>query len=134
MPIPGKPTQDFVPIKDIRNGVIVLNNGDLRMILMTSSLNFGLKSAEEQAAIIIQFQNVLNSLEFPVQISIQSKRLDIRPYLNILRLFETSRIERILCPKTSLLWSLTQEGARCPRNLHLEASRVCLEAEKPRRR
>lgn len=84
MAVPGKPTQDFVPIKDIKSGVIVLNNGDLRMILMTSTLNFGLKSAEEQAAILIQFQNFLNSLEFPVQISIQSKRLDIRPYLKML--------------------------------------------------
>jgi hypothetical protein len=84
MAVPGKPSQDFVPIKDIRNGVIVLNNGDLRMMLMTSSLNFGLKSTDEQAAIIMQFQNSLNSLEFPIQIFIQSKRLDIRPYLTLL--------------------------------------------------
>jgi hypothetical protein len=84
MAVTGKPTQDFVPIKDIRNGVIVLNNGDLRMMLMTSSLNFGLKSSDEQAAIILQFQNFLNSLEFPIQISIQSKRLDIRPYITML--------------------------------------------------
>lgn len=84
MAVPGKPSQDFVPIKDIRNGVIVLNNGDLRMMLMTSSLNFGLKSSDEQAAIILQFQNSLNSLEFPIQIFIQSKRLDIRPYLKLL--------------------------------------------------
>ena len=66
MAIPGKPTQDFIPIKDIRSGIIVLNNGDLRMMLMTSSLNFGLKSTDEQAAIIMQFQNFLNSIEFPV--------------------------------------------------------------------
>ncbi|OGZ08477.1 MAG: hypothetical protein A2942_00770 [Candidatus Lloydbacteria bacterium RIFCSPLOWO2_01_FULL_50_20] len=84
MALNGKPTQDFIPIKDIRNGVIVLNNGDLRMVLMTSSLNFGLKSGDEQAAIILQFQNFLNSLEFPIQIFIQSKRLDIRPYIKML--------------------------------------------------
>lgn len=84
MPVPGKPSQDFIPIKDIRNGVMVLNNGDLRMMLMTSSLNFGLKSTDEQAAIIIQFQNFLNSLEYPIQIFVQSKRLDIRPYLQML--------------------------------------------------
>ena len=84
MAVPGKPTQDFIPIKDVRNGVMILNNGDLRMLLMTSSLNFGLKSSEEQGAIIIQFQNFLNSLEFPVQIFIQSKRLDTRPYLKML--------------------------------------------------
>lgn len=84
MPVPGKPTQDFIPIKDVRNGVMVLNNGDLRMMLMTSSLNFGLKSSDEQTAIIMQFQDALNSLEFPIQIYIQSKRLDIRPYLKLL--------------------------------------------------
>ncbi len=54
------------------------------MMLMTSSLNFGLKSSDEQAAIILQFQNFLNSLDFPVQIFIQSKRLDIHPYIKML--------------------------------------------------
>ncbi len=92
MPTLGKPTQDFIPIKDIKNGVIILNNGDLRMMLMTSSLNFGLKSADEQAAILLQFQNVLNSLEFPIQISIQSKRLDIRPYLKMLEEREKAQL------------------------------------------
>lgn len=92
MPIPGKPTQDFIPIKDIKSGIIILNNGDLRMMLMTSSLNFGLKSTEEQAAIIMQFQNFLNSLEFPIQISIQSKRLDIRPYIKMLEEREKAQL------------------------------------------
>ncbi len=54
------------------------------MIIMTSSLNFGLKSGDEQAAIILQFQNFLNSLDFATQIFIQSRRLDIRPYLALL--------------------------------------------------
>lgn len=62
------------------------------MMLMTSSLNFGLKSTEEQAAIIIQFQNFLNSLEFPIQISIQSKRLDIRPYIKMLEEREKAQL------------------------------------------
>ncbi|KKU79150.1 MAG: hypothetical protein UY04_C0015G0004 [Parcubacteria group bacterium GW2011_GWA2_47_7] len=92
MPTPGKPTQDFIPIRDIRNGVIVLNNGDLRMMLMTSSLNFGLKSGDEQGAILMQFQNVLNSLEFPIQISIQSKRLDIQPYIKMLEEREKAQL------------------------------------------
>lgn len=84
MAVPGKPTQNFVPLKDIKNGVMVLNDESLRMVIMTSSLNFGLKSNDEQAAIIMQFQNFLNSLEFPVQIFVQSKRLDIKPYLQML--------------------------------------------------
>jgi len=62
------------------------------MMLMTSSLNFGLKSGDEQAAILMQFQNVLNSLEFPIQISIQSKRLDIRPYLKMLEERERAQL------------------------------------------
>lgn len=92
MPTPGKPTQDFVPIRDIKNGIMILNNGDLRMMLMTSSLNFGLKSGDEQGAILMQFQNFLNSIEFPIQISIQSKRLDIRPYLTMLEEREKAQL------------------------------------------
>jgi len=53
----------------------------MRGIILSSSLNFALKSTDEQEAIIFQFQNFLNSLDFSVQISIQSRELDIRPYL-----------------------------------------------------
>jgi len=61
-----KATQDFVPIKEVRDGVVVLENGSLRTVLMTSSLNFALKSQNEQEAILFQFQNFLNSLEFSI--------------------------------------------------------------------
>lgn len=84
MAVPGKPAQAFVPIREIRDGVIVLENGELRRVLITSTLNFGLKSADEQVAIISAFQGFLNGLDFSVQIFIQSKRLDIRPYLHLL--------------------------------------------------
>jgi len=77
-------TQDFVPIKEVRDGIVVLKDGGMRAVLMSSSLNFALKSADEQNAIIMQFQNFLNSLDFSVQFFIQSKRLDIRPYLALL--------------------------------------------------
>ncbi|MCX6716358.1 MAG: hypothetical protein NTV72_00295 [Candidatus Taylorbacteria bacterium] len=77
-------TQDFVPIKEVRDGVVILKDGGMRAIIMASSLNFALKSGDEQNAIIMQFQNFLNSLDFSVQFFIQSKRLDIRPYLNLL--------------------------------------------------
>lgn len=78
-------TQSFVPIKEIRDGVIVLKDGGLRAILMVSSLNFALKSSEEQEAIILQYQNFLNSLDFSVQFFIQSRRLNIAPYLDLLK-------------------------------------------------
>lgn len=79
--MPSKPTQEFVPIKEVRDGIAVLNDGSYVMVLVASSINFALKSADEQQAIISQFQNFLNSLDFSVQILIQSRRLDIRPYI-----------------------------------------------------
>ncbi len=79
--VTGKPTQNFIPIKEIRDGVIILQDGGLRSVITVSSLNLALKSQEEQDATMMQFQNFLNALEFPIQIVVQSRRLDIRPYL-----------------------------------------------------
>ncbi len=77
----GPTTQDFIPIKEIRDGIVVLKDGSLRAILLASSINIALKSADEQQAVIMQFQGFLNSIEFPIEISIQSRRYDIKPYL-----------------------------------------------------
>ena len=77
-------SQDFVPIKEIREGIILMKDGSLRSVIMTSSVNFALKSADEQEAIIMQFQNFLNSLNFSIQIFMESRRLDIRPYIALL--------------------------------------------------
>ena len=79
-----KTTQDFVPIREIRDGVVILKDGSMRALVLASSLNFALKSNDEQNAIILQFQNFLNSLDFSVQIFVQSKKLDIRPYIALL--------------------------------------------------
>lgn len=81
MALSAKATQEFVPIKEVREGTIVLKDGGLRAIVAVSSVNLSLKSAEEQVATIQAFQSFLNSLDFPVQIVIQSRRLDVRPYL-----------------------------------------------------
>lgn len=81
MPVSSKATQDFVPVKEVRNGIIVLKDGGLRSVLMASSVNLALKSSDEQQAVLYQFQAFLNSLDFSVQILVQSRRLDIRPYL-----------------------------------------------------
>ena len=77
-------SQDFVPIKEIREGIILMKDGSLRSVIMTSSVNFALKSSDEQEAIIMQFQNFLNSLNFSIQIFMESRRLDIRPYIALL--------------------------------------------------
>ncbi|MEI6280755.1 MAG: hypothetical protein WCP17_02015 [bacterium] len=80
----AKATQEFIPIKEIRDGIIVLKDSGLRAIILANSTNLSLKSSDEQKAIIMQFQNFLNTLDFSVQISVQSRRLDIRPYLLLL--------------------------------------------------
>ncbi len=77
-------TQEFVPIKEVRDGVVLLKDGSLRAILMCSSMNFSLKSGDEKSAILLQFQDFLNSLDFSVEVLIQSRKLDIRPYIALL--------------------------------------------------
>lgn len=81
MALSAKATQEFVPIKEVREGTIVLKDGGLRAILAVSSVNLALKSSDEQIATINQFQSFLNSIDFPIQIVVQSRRLDVRPYL-----------------------------------------------------
>ena len=78
------PSQEFVPVREAQDGFIILRDGSLRAVLLTSSVNFALKSADEQQSLLFQFQNFLNSLDFPVQIFIQSRKLDIRPYIAVL--------------------------------------------------
>ncbi|MDB5259923.1 MAG: hypothetical protein JWN37_154 [Candidatus Nomurabacteria bacterium] len=80
----GVATQDFVPIERVRDGIIELKGGELRSILITSSLNLALKSEDEQRATLLQFQNLLNTLDFPIQFFIQSRRLNIKPYIDLL--------------------------------------------------
>lgn len=85
MPVASQATQKFIPIREIRDGVVILKDGSMRMVVLVSSSNFALKSEDEQIAILGQFQSMLNTLDFPIQIFIQSRRLDIRPYLQVLR-------------------------------------------------
>jgi hypothetical protein len=80
----GLSTQEFVPIERVRDGIVILKTGELRSILLTNSLNLGLKSEDEQQAVLSQFQNFLNSLDFPVEFFIQSRKLNIKPYMDLL--------------------------------------------------
>jgi hypothetical protein len=84
MALSAKATQEFVPIEEIRDGVIIMKDGSMRAVILASSLNFSLKSEDEKAAILLQFQDFLNSLDFSIQIFIESRRLDIRPYIALL--------------------------------------------------
>jgi hypothetical protein len=75
-------TQTHMRIGEIRDDTIVLKNGGLRVVLEVSSINFNLKSEQEQNSIIYAYQGFLNSLEFPIQIDIKSKKLDIDQYIS----------------------------------------------------
>lgn len=77
-------TQAFVPLKEVRDNIAVLRDGSLRAIIMASSINFALKSHDEQTAILAQFQSFLNTLDFSIQIVVESRRLNINPYLELL--------------------------------------------------
>jgi len=109
MPLNAKATQEFVPIKEVRDGVIVLKDGGLRAIVLANSVNLSLKSDDEQRATILQFQSFLNTLDFAVQISVQSRRLDIRPYLLLLE-------ERMKVQNEPLLKLQTKEYIEFIRN------------------
>lgn len=100
MALNAKPTQDFVPLKEVRDGVAILQDGSMRALLLASSLNLALKSADEQQAIIAQFQNFLNSLDFTIQIFMQSRELDIRPYIALLENREKEQIEELIKTQT----------------------------------
>ncbi|TSD02806.1 MAG: hypothetical protein Greene071436_385 [Parcubacteria group bacterium Greene0714_36] len=80
----GAPAQQFLAIDAIREDIVVMKDGALRVILMCSSFNFALKSSDEQDAVIFQYQNLLNALDFPIQFVIHSRRLNIEPYLESL--------------------------------------------------
>jgi hypothetical protein len=74
-------TQKHLPFSEIRDNVMILKDGSSRMVLRVSSVNFDLKSEEEQDALIGGYQRFLNSLRFPVQIIIRSLKADLEGYL-----------------------------------------------------
>ena len=92
-----KASQDFVPVSEVRDGVVILKDGGMRAILMASSINFALKSDDEQTAFILQFQNFLNSLDFSCQIFVQSRQLDILPYIATLEVAYKGQLDVLMC-------------------------------------
>lgn len=93
--------QEKIDIQDIKDGVVILKNGDLRAVLMTSSVNFALKSSEEQDALTIHFQGFLNSLDFPIQILIVSRKFEITSYLEILEQKQKEQTSELLRIQTA---------------------------------
>lgn len=81
---PGPATQRYLDIAEVRDDMVILNDGTVRGILLVSSINFALKSADEQEAIVQSYMTFLNGLEYPIQIVIQSRRMNIESYMQSL--------------------------------------------------
>ncbi len=99
--MPETATQAFLEVQDIREGILLLKNNSIRGILMVSSINFALKSDEEQTAIIYAFQSFLNSLDFSCQIVVQSRNINITPYLDGLKDLEDKQANELLRRQTA---------------------------------
>jgi len=94
-------TQHYLDIAEIKEDTVILKDGTLRVVLLVSSLNFSLKSEEEQEAIIAAYISFLNFLEFPLQIVIQSRKLDIDGYLGRLKKIEKEQTNELLRMQTA---------------------------------
>jgi len=94
-------TQQFLEMEQIKEDTIVLKDKSLRGVIMVSSLNFALKSEDEQNATLYQFQSFLNSLDFSIEIVIQSRRLNITGYLDRLKELEKAQEIELLKVQTT---------------------------------
>ena len=107
-------SQNFLQFRQIRDGVIVLKNKAIRGVLMVSSINFDLKSEDEQNATIYQFQSFLNSLDFSCQICVQSRKLNITGYFERLKELEVKQKNELLKTQTSeyrkFIQNMVEEG------------------------
>jgi hypothetical protein len=93
---PGVPSQRYLDIAEIKEDLVVLKDGTLRAVLLVSSINFALKSVDEQNAIVQAYMQFLNGLEFPIQVVIQSRRMNIDDYLSKLQQAEVSQANDLL--------------------------------------
>lgn len=94
-------TQNNLQIAEIRDGIVIMTDGSYRSVVMVKSINFDLMSPQEQEGVEYAYQGFLNSLYFPVQIFIRSKKVDIRPYLE--------RLDKIRSEHDNMLLALLME-------------------------
>ncbi len=94
-------TQQNIPIAGIKDGIILLKDGGYRVILSVAALNYALKSEQEQNSLIFQYQSFLNSLHFPIQIVMQSKKLDLTPYIKKIKDISEKQTNELLKAQTT---------------------------------
>ncbi len=115
-------TQNFLDFRQIRDGVIILPNDSLRGVLMVSSINFALKPEEERDAIIYLFQDFLNSLDFWIEMFVQSRQLNITGYLDRLEEIQHEQTNELLRAQTEsyreFIEQLVGEGTIMKKNFY----------------
>ena len=94
-------TQKYLDIAEIKNDCLVLKDGSLRAVLLASSINFALKSEEEQKAVIQAYSRFLNTLKFPLQIVVHSRPFNIDPYVNELNILRQNQTNELLRNQTT---------------------------------
>lgn len=101
--VPTNPnsTQNLLQIAEIRDGIVIMNDGSFRSVVMVKSINFDLMSPSEREAVEYSYQGFLNSLYFPVQIFIRSQKVDLRPYIE--------RLDKIRTEHDNMLLALLME-------------------------
>lgn len=94
-------TQNTLQIAEIRDGIVIMNDGSFRAVLACQSVNFDLMSPEEREAVEYSYQGFLNSLYFPIQIFIRSSKVDMRPYIE--------KLDKIRSEHDNMLLALLME-------------------------
>lgn len=89
-------TQNTLQIAEIRDGIVIMNDGSFRSVVMVKSINFDLMSQQEQEGVEYSYQNFLNSLYFPIQIFIRSQKVDLQPYIDKLDKIRTEHDNMLL--------------------------------------
>lgn len=102
-------TQDHLPIEDIIDDIVLLKDGSCAALMKVSSVNFNLLSEPEQSALISAYGGILNSLNFPIQIVIQSTTKDVGSYLKRLAETEKSQVNPLLKERIRLYKKFIQE-------------------------
>jgi hypothetical protein len=105
--VPPKPksnpnsTQNTLEIAEIRDGIVIMNDGSYRSVVMVKSINFDLMSPQEQEAVEYSYQGFLNSLYFPIQIFVRTQKVDLQPYIE--------RLDKIRTEHDNMLLALLME-------------------------
>jgi hypothetical protein len=94
-------TQNTLQIAEIRDGIVIMNDGSFRSVVMVKSINFDLMSPQEQEAVEYSYQGFLNSLYFPIQIFLRSQKVDLQPYI--------AKLDKIRTEHDNMLLALLME-------------------------